>query len=189
MHDRIADALRRSRRYAGFFDWPYRPVKESSIVQRLSEGLQAAGEPGFVGVEAQWPNDPPDCVAVTETGERVAVEVTELVDQRMAALGRRVLGLHYDWTPAKTILRLQTIVGKKDRHCFGLREYARVLLLVHTDEMLLRGYAGDAVWEAVAACTFRRPANIDEVIVLVSYDPRVGTYPFTRLKLGKDPTT
>jgi hypothetical protein len=183
MHDRIAAALRRSRRYAGFFDWPDRAVKESAIVQRLSESLQAAGEPGFMSVEA-WPRDPPDCVATTEAGDRIAVEVTELVDQRMARLGRRVLGRHHDWTPPEAISRLQTIISKKDLHGFGLREYARVLLVIHTDEMLLRSYAGDAIWEAVAAHTFRKPTNIDEVIVLVSYDPRVQTYPYTRLRLA-----
>ena len=150
-------------------------------MQRLSEALQAAGEPGFVGVASEE-SDPPDSVAVTPEGERVAVEVTELVDQRMAAEGQRRPGRHRDWSPEDTISRIQEIIDSKDLKCTGLKMYSRVLLLIHTDEMSLQGYAGDEVLAKVRDHVFRTPKNIDEAILLVSYDPRVRTYPYVRLK-------
>lgn len=182
--ERTLNAIRRRRKYAGFFDWPDRRVKESAIVQRLSEALQAAGEPGFIGVQAQE-SDPPDCVAVTECKERIAVEVTELVDEQMARVSQHRPGLHRDWTPPEVISRLQEIIEAKDVRCTGLGKYDRVLLLVHTDEVFLQGDAGDAVREAINGHTFRKPTYIDDVIFLVSYDPRLGTYPFSRLRLGR----
>jgi hypothetical protein len=180
---RISQAIRRRRKYAGFFDWPNRRVKESAIVQRLSEALEAAGEPCFVGVEPQE-SDPPDCVAIASDNRRIAVEVTELVDQKMAAEGQRRPGRHRDWSSADAISRLQEIIDTKNLKCTGLKAYARVLVLIHTDETFLQGYAGDEVLAGVREHVFRKPTNIDEAILLVSYDPRVGTYPYVRLTLN-----
>lgn len=153
------------------------------MVQRYSEALQAAGELGFAGVQSQE-TDPPDCLAITNGGARVAVEVTELVDEDMVRTAQRLPGRFRDWAPRDVIAKLQQIIDNKDLKCGGLAHYDRVLLLVHTDEVFIHGYSGDAVRDAVGAHVFRAPRHIHEVVLLVSYDPRVQTYPFTRLQLA-----
>ena len=179
----LLEAVRRKRKYAGFFDWPDKRIKESAIVRLLSEGMEAKGEPGFVEV---IPNevDPPDCVGVTANGQHVGIEVTEFVDQELAERGQRLIGQHRDWTIPDVIDRIQTIIDTKDLKCARPTIFPRLILLIHTDELFLRGSAGEPVLEALAVRIFHKPVHIDEVVFMVSYDPDLQTYPWVRLNLA-----
>src|SRR5690349_15183171 len=73
-----------ARGYADFFGWPQsRDVEEYGVVSALAESRQASGALFFTRLLARGRgNDPPDCEAEDEVGNRIAIEVTELVDAK-----------------------------------------------------------------------------------------------------------
>lgn len=168
------------RNYAAFFEWPDQANKERAIVRTLSGELSAAGQPAFNSVESVVA-DPPDCLATTEDGRRFAVEVTELVDEETVQRNQRTPHQVHQWEASDVIARIQAIIARKDGQCSGLRGYHYRLLVIHTDEPWLQTYSGDRIWSAIKAHTFAKPKNLDEVVVLVSYDARTRTYPLIPL--------
>ncbi len=70
------------RPYAGYFAWRSdRTLEELGVVQTLHESLEHYGEAFFHSYSSRgFKNDPPDCEALSASGERIAIEVTELVD-------------------------------------------------------------------------------------------------------------
>lgn len=78
----IRAAHAKARGYADFFGWATdRDLEEWGVVSSLGESLQADNALFFSNlVRRGRPKDPPDCEARTESGERLAIEVTELVD-------------------------------------------------------------------------------------------------------------
>ena len=182
-NSRLLESVRKKRRHAGFFSWPDRSVAERSVVQLFSEAAEAIGEAGLTDVSSVVA-DPPDCEARGSRGERIGIEVTELVDQRLA--GQRVLSTPPKfWEGEEVADRLGQIIEKKDRKCAQVRGFDRLMLLIHTDEVLLTGYAGDDVLEFVRQATFQCPRRFDEVVFMVSYDARLQTYPWVRLRFAK----
>ena len=83
--DNIADELdavtRNRRKYAAFFDWPDKTVKEWDVVCELLNSMHASGDCRYTRVEPV-DDDWPDCVIRDSGGVQVGVEVTESVDQR-----------------------------------------------------------------------------------------------------------
>lgn len=182
MSSRLRELLKKKRRHAGFFHWPARPAAERNIVRCFSESAQAQGEPGLSNIDSVRP-DPPDCEAIDSHGRRVGVEVTEFVDQALA--GQRPITTRPKiWESNEVVTRLAQIIEAKDRKCSDVAGFARLILLIHTDEMFLRGYAGGEILDAVRLAAFERPRHIDEVVFMVSYDARTQTYPFVRLQLS-----
>jgi hypothetical protein len=81
-------AVDKQRGYADFFEYPDKDVKEEGIARDLCESLAAAGTPLARPadlVARGKGNDPPDCEARGIDGSRIAIEVTELVDQKAGA--------------------------------------------------------------------------------------------------------
>jgi hypothetical protein len=142
----------------------------------------ARGEEGLTHI-ASTTKDPPDCEAIGPAGERVGVEVTELVDQSLA--GQRPMTTRPKfWEVPEVVTRLDEIIRRKDEKCRHVTGFARLMLLIHTDEMFLRGYAGDDIFEGVRDTVFDYPNRIDEAVFMVSYDARIQSYPFVRLKFS-----
>jgi hypothetical protein len=180
---RVLELVRRKRRHAGFFHWPERREGERGIVRLFSEATRSAGEPGLTEIESTT-IDPPDCVAIGSSRERVGIEVTELVDQRLA--GQRPMKTRPKfWEVPEVVALVSKIIRRKDLKCAQVTGFARLILLIHTDEMFLRGYAGDEIIEGLKAATFEAPSHFAEVVFMVSYDARVRTYPWVRLALSQ----
>jgi hypothetical protein len=139
----LLELIRRKRRHAAFFHWPLRRDGERGIVQLLSETARVAGEPGLTEIESTT-IDPPDCKALGPSGERVGIEVTELVDQSVA--GQRPMNTRPKfWEVPEVVTRISEIIRRKDLKWAHVNGFARLILLIHTDEMFLRGYAGDEI--------------------------------------------
>ena len=152
------------------------------MVQLYSETVREAGELGLTAI-ASWSRDPPDCQAIGPKGERLGIEVTEFVDQRLAGQNPMKTRPRF-WEIADVIVRLTEIIEKKNLKCAGVKGFDRLMLLIHCDEMFLRGYAGDDVLEGLRDTTFKQPSRIDEVAFMMSYDARIRSYPIIKLRLA-----
>jgi hypothetical protein len=179
----MRQALQRSRGHANFFQWgPNRDVEEWGIVNYLRESLDADEaaffrEPAIRGRG----NDPPDCEAQSLEGERIALEVTELVDP--AAIVAFKCGDLYSWAEwSQERLReaLQDRLTTKDQRHASLQggPYSQYILVIHTDEPMLSHSSASTLLHGVR---FARPAHIDRAFLLISYDPGLQRCPYIEL--------
>ena len=176
----MRQALQRSRGHASFFQWaPNRDVEEWGVVNHLRESLMADRADFFRDISIRGRgNDPPDCEARSNDGERIAIEVTELVDPAAIVAFKR--GNPYRWTDwSRESLReaLQERLTTKDQRYSSLQggPYGQYLLVVHTDEPMLSHTVARTLLDTVR---FARPAHIDRAFLLISYDPRLQRCPY-----------
>jgi len=178
----LKQILQEQRKYAHFFEWPEKQVKERGVVDCLLESMTLNGKIPFSNLRiGPSPNLAPDCVAEDEAGKMLAIEVTEFVSSKaieMTVIGKNV---YRNWTPVEVINEIQKIITKKDRVKYFGGPFFKTLLVIHTDEIALdhESYC-DILAEAVFSAQ-----KIDEVFFLFSYRPQVKTYPYIRLKLSK----
>lgn len=181
-------ARAQARGYADFFHWPLdRDLEEIGVVQSLSEALESRGESFFHAVRSRGrPNDPPDCEALDCNGERIAIEVTELVDE--AAIVAFKKGAKYNWAEwdvgrctrsiaERLILKAERFSRLKDGPYPG-----GYVVVLHSDEPNLNLERVDR-WLRDAA-PFEAP-NVSRAFLLLSYEPRIQDYPHFELRLRR----
>lgn len=183
----IRAARAKARGYADFFGWATdRDLEEWGVVSSLGESLQADNALFFSNLKRRGrPNDPPDCEAQTESGERIAVEVTELVDgQAIQAFKEGCVYDWAEWTKEKFHLVLTERISKKNE-CFPkLKDppYAGgYIVVVHTDEPELSKPIVDTF---LANYPLEKPSHIDRVFLVLSYDPAIGRCPYFELNFN-----
>ena len=66
------------RKYAPFFEWFDKGRKELGVVEELIASLNRIKQEQFHTPQLCDP-DPPDCICLNESGEVVAIEVSEVV--------------------------------------------------------------------------------------------------------------
>jgi len=177
-------ARERSRGYADFFGWaPNRDLEEFGVISSLVESMTADGVSFYQNMKSRCrPNDPPDCEAINSSGERVAIEVTELVEGEAIRAFKE--GRVYDWaewTQDKFISYLAQRIDAKDGRYPYLKDppyEGGYVVVVHTDEPELRH---STVREYLKDHPIPRPAHISRVILVLSYDPSVQRCPYFEL--------
>jgi len=175
-----------SRGYADFFEWsPDRNQEELGVVKALSEALEASGELYFDKIRLRGRGeDPPDCEAINQSGERIAIEVTELVDGE-AIKAIKNSGNPYewaDWSKDKFRESVSHLISRKDgrfAHLKGAPYSGGYTVLLFTDEPLLNK---ETVGSYLASIDISKPKNIDKVFLLLSYDPTIKSYPYFEIK-------
>ena len=191
--DNIADELdaiiRNRRKYAAFWEYPDRKVKEWDVVCELLRSMHANGDWRYTekvqSVHDVWP----DCVIRDSAGVQVGVEVTEFVDQEAVEVSERGMNVYREWSDQTVGEKIAQILRDKDgkAHHGGL--YGKVILVIHNDEVDLPSFR---LFPLLDASHFPRPRNIDEAYLICSYEPNLGNtpnpYPYTRLNLD-GPTT
>lgn len=184
---KIRSARAKARGYADFFGWATdRDLEEWGVVSSLSESLQADNILFFSDLKFRGrPNDPPDCEAQTENGERLAIEVTELVDSQ--AIQAFKAGRVYDWakwTKEQFHSVLAERISKKNE-CFPkLKEppySGGYIVVVHTDEPEL---SASVVESFLANNRLEKPNHIDRAFLVLSYDPLIGRCPYFELSFN-----
>ena len=184
---KIRAARAKARGYADFFGWATdRDLEEWGVVSSLGESLQADNALFFSNLKQRGrPNDPPDCEAQTDNGERIAIEVTELVDGQAIQAFKE--GRVYDWaewTKEKFHSVLTERMSKKNE-CFPkLKEPPYVggyIVVVHTDEPELSRTVVDAF---LAKLRLGKPKHIDRAFLVLSYDPAIGRCPYFELNFN-----
>ena len=172
-------AVDRERPYAGFFDWPDRSVAEIGIASTFVAA--AHGEVGFPLRDLRsrrLGEDPPDCEATDQTGARIALEVTELVDEEAIVRARRSGGNEWaQWDAPKLIDAIQARLRAKGTKRLKGGPYAEYIVLIHTDEPAL---SIEIVANALADAQFTAAVQVGRAYLLLSYHPGRG-YPFVRL--------
>ncbi|WP_298017838.1 hypothetical protein [uncultured Castellaniella sp.] len=188
---KIADLIRAARAnkrgYADFYSWSTdRDIEEWGVTTELWKSLQATGESFFDDIKRRGRgNDPPDCEAVDYKGNRIAIEVTELVcpDAIRAYNDGRV----YDWAdwPKKRFIDAiaHRIATKGDRYgkLRGGPYEGGYVVLIFTDEPML---PIATVRKFLDGHVFSRPEGVTRVFLLLSYDPGVQMSPYVELTLG-----
>ena len=185
--DNIAGALnaliRNLRKYAGFFHWPDKRIKEWDVVDELLRSMHADGDCRYTRVKSV-DDDAPDCVIRDSAGGQVGVEVTELVDKDAIEMCERGMNVYREWSDQAVREQIAQILKEKDQKMHFGNLYSKRILVIHTDE---RELTSPYLFPILDASVFPRPRNIDEAYVLCSYDPSLG-YPYKRLNLD-GPTT
>jgi len=140
----IAELMRsekeRARGYADYFGWSInRDLEEMNVVKQLAIGLEKDNKLFFSNIQARGrPNDPPDCEAVIGNNERIAIEVTELVDGN--AIRAFKAGATYEWAEwdkKKFLSSIEEAITSKDSRfpmLKGAPYPGGYIVVIYTDE-------------------------------------------------------
>ena len=175
-----ASPRRKKRRYASYFDWHIKGRKELGVLEELIRSMEIEGPSSYHSPRIQDP-DPPDCSALDAQGALVGFEIAELVSEDAVRRTEQGETLVSDWTPHMVALALNSILLEKDGKSFVGGPYARIAVLVHTDEYLI---AYDEVRPYVEGRSFGPFKTIDEAYLLLSYNPYYQRCPFLRLDVS-----
>ena len=149
----------------------------------LSEELLKQGEETFKSVTSRGEsNDPPDCEAIGDKGERIGIEVTELVDGPSIAAARgEDVSFQESWKPSRVIENIACIIRRKDRAVPKGGPYELYILIVYCDDPLILDYENI---EAIRDSSFPATQLIDRVYFLWSYCPFEKRCPHIKLRLS-----
>jgi hypothetical protein len=175
----LSESANRPRHHAGFFHWHEKSLKEWGIAQGFREELERDGVTTIISSK-QHPggkNHAPDYEFTTDGGAVWGIEITELVDQEAIETAQRGKRLVPDWSDEELLAAIETLIDKKDRPK-NVRggPYDRYILLVHSDEDML---AAQRIQAVIGGRQFST-CLIDDIYVLVSYDPAEGRLPLLR---------
>ena len=180
----MREARAKDRGYASFFGWATnRDLEELGPVQELANAALADGKLLFKQVQIRGRGkDPPDLEAVTQHGQRVAIEVTELVDS--GAIKAYKAGRVYDWAEwdrTKFLRELQRLVDAKAKRkdkLLGGPYPGGYVIVVFTDEPLL---TVEAVRSFLTGQNFVDLTQGIQAYLLLSYSPATENYPYFAL--------
>jgi hypothetical protein len=182
---RVLEILRKQvenqRGYAGFWHWHGdRRIPERDVARTVRRPLKIVGEVTSRNVG----EDPPDCEATDVKGRRIAIEVTEFVDQK--AIEARKLGYRggpADWPRQKFTEALTAIIARKGSRYAKLKGgpyEGGYVIVVHTDEAML---PEEIVAGVLDGHTFNRPEGVSRVFLVLSYSQHRKCCPYFELKL------
>ena len=173
------------RQHAGYFSWESdRSIEEVGVVQSLHESLEKLSEGFFHSYRSRGDgNDPPDCEALDTEGDRIGIEVTELVDGSSISATRR--GGLTPWEPWKKVelyeLIRRRIEIKDNPYERKGGPYHEYILIIYCDEPRVLHY--DLI-EYIRGCVFGPTKRLDRVFLLMSYSPWEQCCPFVELQLN-----
>lgn len=177
-------ALENRRGYADFFGWSTnRNLEELNVLESLAESMKAEGTLFFESLKVRGrTKDPPDCESLDARGQRVAIEVTELVDgSAIKASKAGNVDDWAEWTKDHFLASVGKLITKKDAKYLGLKDppyNGGYVLVIFSDEpMLMR----TNVTEFLKGHTFENPKHLGRIILLLSYDPGLGRCPYFEL--------
>jgi len=189
--DEAIDLMRNEREkvrgYANYFTFESdRDLEEFAIVDTLNEAIKAEGEQGFTEIRIRGRGeDPPDCEAMDSNLHRVAIEITELVDGN-AIRATAQTGLSYswaEWTEEKFTDGVSNLINRKnDRFpsLLGTPYEGGYELVIFTDEPML----DIATINRYLPLDMDKPEYIDNVYILLSYDPSLQKHPYIKLEFN-----
>jgi hypothetical protein len=178
-----------ARPWNSFWSWRDKPVGERGAAEKI---LLAAGLKVKNLVSRRTGEDPPDCEAMVDEGWS-GIEVTELVHQKtlarsLKAVKERAVGkepdrpeAHFVWEKDDLISMLQVQIDRKDNAKLRGGPYKRYILIIHTDEFFLDSGSVKRFLEGAAF----RATMITDVILGLSYEPKLGDCPIFRLPLAR----
>ena len=132
---------KRKRTYASYWEFPNEAARDKGIVCDLVDSL---GSDFFKlkdrSLKARGHDDPPDCEARDLADNKVAFELTELVDPKAVMENTQGKGPHYrEYSPTEFLAALDARITAKARELAAFKggPYSRYVLVLHTDEPML----------------------------------------------------
>lgn len=182
MHDlsHLVEYLRRCRRYAGFFDWPDKAVKERGVVANLLRSLNDNGDNELSNPTIFQP-DPPDVVCDTCDGRKVAIEVTEVVSAEAACRVAQGQSVYRLWGPGELFEHIDAAARKKDSKSFNGGPYSSYRLCFFTDEPDL---SFEKARKELSEARIGPLEKISRVYLLFTYDPSTKGYPIIEIPIA-----
>ena len=175
-----------TRKHAGYFAWTsdrHRHIEEVSVVQILHESLEKCGMVFFHSHKSRGDsNYPPDCEALSPNGERIGIEVRELVDSDSIKASKCQRHTQREpWSKSYLLKELHTIINRKDNppQVKG-GPYSQYLLIIYCDEPRVLHY--DLI-EYIRRVKFGPTKLLSRVFFLMSYSPWEKCCPFIELEL------
>ncbi len=187
--DELDRIVNQERVYASFRERGPKELKEVDVARDLLDSLTAVSEHAYRNLQPS-PQDPPDCVAINEREQAVAIEVTEFVSEgavRLNEAERRKLGRRPDvtellmaqWTRDEFIAHVASLLAEKDGKILIGGPFEEYVVVVHTDEPLLEWKAAEG-W--LSSQMFGPFKQVSSAYLLFSYHPGIG-YPFVPLQV------
>jgi hypothetical protein len=174
--DELIGIVSRLRKHASFWLWPNKPVAERGVVRELLNSMHHDGDMRYQNprsVNDDWP----DCKVDDEFGNTVAVEVTELVDEKAIRTAQRgEMDFSYR-TDGEIKEQVSRILARKDLKSSHGGLYSKVILVIHTDE-----FTHLRLFPVIRNTEFMRLENIQEAFIITSYDPETHTYPWCEIQ-------
>jgi len=181
---RLREAIAQSRGYADFFNWgPDRDLEEWGVVTSLNESLKNNGHTLYTKIKSRGrPNDPPDCEAENSFGERVAIEVTELVDEE--AIKQYKGGDKYiwaGWRKESFLGSIHSMIARKDSkfdYLHGAPYPGGYDLIIYTGEP---GLNLALVSEFLDGSEVPSIKHLSKIFLLLSYETEYDMCPYIQL--------
>lgn len=161
--------------YASFFEWPDKQRKELGVVQKLLKSLDV----GWHSPQIQVP-DPPDCVCLSAAGERIGVEVAEVVCPEATARTARGENVMRLWAPGEITEHIRELLAKKDTRTYLGGPYSALVVCLFTDEFDL---VFDEVRSELSNVQFGPMTQLTGAYLLFSYAGLTGGYPLLELNV------
>ena len=111
-------------------------VRRSLGSSELVNSLKLAGFADLRRPQLNRP-DPPDCVCENQLGNRVAVEVAEVVCERAARLTAQGEDVFRRWRDGELRVHIERLLGEKNRKCYFGGPYSETIVCLFTDEPML----------------------------------------------------
>ncbi|HBR22279.1 MAG TPA: hypothetical protein DD713_06910 [Nitrospiraceae bacterium] len=179
-----ATIKKNTRQHAGCFSWTsdrHRHIEEVGVVQILHESLEKCGMVFFHSPKSRGDSKyPPDCEALSPNGERVGIEVTELVDSDSIKASKCQRHTQQEpWSKSYLLKELRTRINTKDNppQVKG-GPYSQYLLIIYCDEPRVLHY--DLI-EYIRSIKFGPTKLLNRIFFLVSSNP--WDRPFIELEL------
>ena len=174
------------RRHANFFEFWKKPVKETGIFEEFIAALEV-----HIGASIRtWrlaETDPPDVIVTLENDQRIGVELTELVNKEAieAQIQKPEIysGVALSFGVTEALDAINTIIdikSNKMRHLTS--EYDQLILLIHTDEIML---TSASFVSGMSNHAFRHSDVFNSVHLMFSYEPASKSYPVVKILSNK----
>jgi hypothetical protein len=161
------------KRYAAYFGDRDREQAELGVAEEVIRSLELGGLRQLTNLSSNRP-DPPDCICVNEAGDRVAIEVSEVVCADAARLNAHGHDVYRDWQPGEFCDRISLQLATKDSKQFHGGPYAEIVACLFTDEPIMNS---DRVAKELENALFGPFRQLTSAYLVLSYDPATKGYP------------
>lgn len=172
--DWVAKADAKSRSYAEYWEWHVDKPRVERHAAEVVVNYLSHHEENWDGTLSNNPKDPPDVTLTKLDGQRIGLEVTELVDEEMAAFHRKRKkdgeSPAYDcafWDRLTLSGKLLELINNKKAKIAPCTGYTQLLIVIVTDEPII---TAELACEAAALCKPTLESHI-RVFFALSYTP------------------
>ncbi len=156
---------------------------EFEVAHLFNEELKNRGAKYFHSIVARESGkDPPDCEAIGNDGERIGIEVTELVDEDSitSAINGKMIGQSLP-KPSEVIEKVSAMIRRKD--CAKVKDgpYDLYILIIYCDDPKFLAFK---IYKKLLNARFGPTNLIDHAYFLESYNPFKNCCPYYELRLG-----